>query len=229
MAVSAVRTEPSEVGEIITGNLVTAHSPGHFEHQTVDVLRIVVVSEDLAWAGSVREVLTAQLPAAMTDLMPPLRLRAKPAAHALIVDGRSAEGDQTARTVRAMGFDGAIVSIGGHDDPALGVRALVSEALAHALMPMLDDELARLEAPLHDQVSRARRLVAAGELALRLQHSLNNPLAGLLAEAQLMQMEVTAPEQSQALDRMVLLCRRMIEITRALDGVGERKGVSSGS
>ena len=195
----------------------------------MDVLRIVVVSEDLAWAGSVREVLTAQLPTAMTDLMPPLRLRSKPEAHAVIVDGRTSGGEDAARTVRAMGFAGAIISVGGRDEPSVGVRALVPEALAHALMPMLDDELVRLEAPLHDQVSRARRLVAAGELALRLQHSLNNPLAGLLAEAQLMQMEATVPEQQQALERMVLLCRRMIEITRALDGVGERKGSATGS
>ncbi len=191
----------------------------------MDVLRIVVVSEDLAWAGSVRELLTAQLPTAMTDVLPPLRLRSKPEAHALILDGRGPESEQTSRNVRAMGFAGAIVSVAGRDDAVLGVRALVVDALAHTLMPLLDDELARLEAPLHEQVARARRLVAAGELALRLQHALNNPLAGLLAEAQLMQMEATLPEQQQALERMVLLCRRMIEITRALDGVGERKGM----
>ena len=50
------------------------------------------------------------------------------------------------------------------------------------------------------------------------QHSLNNPLAALLAEAQLLAMETTLdPEHRAAVDRMTELVRRLITLVRALD------------
>ena len=65
-----------------------------------------------------------------------------------------------------------------------------------------------------------QRLVAAGELAMRLQHSLNNPLAGLLAEAQLLEMEQLAPDHRASVKRIIELCRRVVDVVRGLDGVG---------
>lgn len=47
-----------------------------------------------------------------------------------------------------------------------------------------------------------------------LQHSLNNPLAGLLAELQLLEMEELTPEQREAVARCLGLCRRVIQIVR---------------
>lgn len=47
-----------------------------------------------------------------------------------------------------------------------------------------------------------------------LQHSLNNPLAGLLAELQLLELEDLPPEQREAVERCVGLCRRVIQIVR---------------
>lgn len=50
------------------------------------------------------------------------------------------------------------------------------------------------------------------------QHSLNNPLAALLAEAQLLAMESTLdPEHRAAVDRMTELVRRLIALVRGLD------------
>jgi signal transduction histidine kinase len=50
------------------------------------------------------------------------------------------------------------------------------------------------------------------------QHSLNNPLAALLAEAQLLAMETTLdPEHRAAVDRMTELVRRLITLVRELD------------
>jgi nitrogen-specific signal transduction histidine kinase len=62
--------------------------------------------------------------------------------------------------------------------------------------------------------------VAAGELALRLQHSLNNPLAALLAEAQLLELEQLTPDHRGSVERIIELSRRVIEVVRGLDGVG---------
>jgi signal transduction histidine kinase len=47
-----------------------------------------------------------------------------------------------------------------------------------------------------------------------LQHSLNNPLAGLLAELQLLEMEDLQPEHREAVERSIELCRRVIQIVR---------------
>jgi nitrogen-specific signal transduction histidine kinase len=47
-----------------------------------------------------------------------------------------------------------------------------------------------------------------------LQHSLNNPLAGLLAELQLLEMEELLPEHREAVERSIELCRRVIHIVR---------------
>jgi signal transduction histidine kinase len=47
-----------------------------------------------------------------------------------------------------------------------------------------------------------------------LQHTLNNPLAGLLAELQLLQMEELAPDHRAAIGRAIDLVRRLIKIVK---------------
>jgi signal transduction histidine kinase len=47
-----------------------------------------------------------------------------------------------------------------------------------------------------------------------LQHTLNNPLAGLLAELQLLEMDDLTSEQRAAVERSITLCRRVIQIVR---------------
>jgi len=47
-----------------------------------------------------------------------------------------------------------------------------------------------------------------------LQHSLNNPLAGLLAELQLLEMEELPAEHRESVERAIELCRRIITIVR---------------
>lgn len=47
-----------------------------------------------------------------------------------------------------------------------------------------------------------------------LQHSLNNPLAGLLAELQLLEMEELPQEHREAVERAIGLCRRVIQLVR---------------
>jgi signal transduction histidine kinase len=47
-----------------------------------------------------------------------------------------------------------------------------------------------------------------------LQHTLNNPLAALLAELQLLEMEDLAPEHRESVERAIGLCRRLVTIVR---------------
>ena len=62
------------------------------------------------------------------------------------------------------------------------------------------------------------------QITALVQHSLNNPLAALLAEAQLLAMETTLdPEHRAAVDRMTELVRRLITLVRGLDSTVDGK------
>jgi nitrogen-specific signal transduction histidine kinase len=71
-----------------------------------------------------------------------------------------------------------------------------------------------------DELRRTQRLVAAGEVALGLQHSINNPLTAVLAEAQLLEMESLPEEQATAVRRIVENTRRVVQLVRKLDVIG---------
>jgi signal transduction histidine kinase len=114
----------------------------------------------------------------------------------------------------------------------LGVaRVVETKDLAHALPAAvsvaLDLERLALEsesaAELLRSIRHAERLMAAGEIALHMQHSLNNPLAALLAEAQLLEMELLEAEHASSVQRIIELCRRVIGVTKALDGISANK------
>ena len=190
---------------------------------------MMVIGSDADFAQTVRAALAAQLPDAGCDRLEAEELRMRPTAAALVIDGRAdraAAADVVLR-VRAMGFIGGLIVVYDGDvahNEQLGARAVAFEQLGHELLPRMGEALAEAASPYIEVVMRARRLVAAGEVALTLQHSLNNPLAGLLAETQLMQLDDPTAEQKESLERMVALCRRMIEVTRSLDGMGERAG-----
>lgn len=192
--------------------------------------RVLVLSDDAAFASAACGVLAAQLPDESCESVTPERVRACPEAMAVVIDGRAdaATTLERARLIRAMGFGGAIAIVGepdaagAHEAAQFGYSYVGADALATQLVGGIADALRAAESPFAESVRRARRLVAAGELALRLQHSLNNPLAAILAESQLMQLDVTNEDERAALERIVAMCRRMVDLLRGLDGVGER-------
>lgn len=65
---------------------------------------------------------------------------------------------------------------------------------------------------------RLRAHVALGAAAHALQHSFNNPLTALLAEAQLLEMEPLAEEHRGAVRRILELARRLVILSRRLSG-----------
>ena len=137
-----------------------------------------------------------------------------------------------ARTARATGFDGAIVIFGmprdeeeadfllqgTHFAPATagadGIAAALCNAMSHDGVPAVVDP----------SVARSRRLLAAGELAVRLRHAFNNPLAALMAEVQMLQMEARDAGTRAATDRMLELVRRLTELSLVLESVNDRPG-----
>ena len=64
------------------------------------------------------------------------------------------------------------------------------------------------------------QLNALRESTARIQHDINNPLAALLVEAQLLDFEPTLPDEHRAAVRRIIeLSRRVIVGVRALDEV----------
>lgn len=151
------------------------------------------------------------------------------------------------RWARAAGFGGAVVVVtpadagtAAADEVRAGeatewrrlagcacpLGAGADERLAQALVDALhlagddvnaDDAPAGDVAALRDELWETRRRLAVAEVAARLPHALNNPLAALLAEAQLLELESLLPEHRAAVRRMVALCRRMSAAVRELD------------
>jgi signal transduction histidine kinase len=195
----------------------------------LSALRLIVLGADAAFASAIRDVLAAQLPDLVAETLDPTHLKSRPIADGLVIDGRAdaALGAALATRLRAMGFAGAVVVVSEGDTAAAlgaaGAAQAPPEELASQLVARLSEQLTLAGSEHAAQVMRARRLIAAGEIALRFQHSLNNPLAGILAEAQLMQLDELPAEQHAALERIVGLCRRIIELGKSLDGMGERK------
>jgi DNA-binding NarL/FixJ family response regulator len=206
-------------------------------------LHVLCASGDPTLTTEARELLRTLLPTARCEAAPALGASSAAAmaavgnADCVVVDEQvgGAPGLDAARALRAGGYEGAIVllTVGGDDllrlrAASLGARCVARAELARDLAEAIADEMARGGRAgkltlAQQEVRRLQTLIAAGEVALRLQHSLNNPLAALLAEAQLLEMEEALdPEHKMAVQRLVELCRRMIAIVRKLDGVGQK-------
>lgn len=203
----------------------------------VETVRLAVVADSPATGSLVREVLATMLPGVESSTL-------DPAATALdlertdcvVVDARVAgeAGVSLLRRIRAGGYAGGAVLLldDASGEPAdvagaeaLGARCVATGAITERLATAVVDAIAAhrgdaAASTARTTLDRTQRLIAAGEIALRMQHSLNNPLAALLAESQLLEMEEMKPEQHEAVARIVEQLRRVIAIVRQLDGVG---------
>ena len=191
-------------------------------------------------ARVVREILLTSLPSAAVSVVdaPSLAEGELPRADAAVVDvGRAVRaGVDAFRALRARGFTGRVVLVAeSEDDEALtrAVNALGAAEwmrgselaaqplrLAQALVADSEEREGSVSAALAE-LARTRRALAAGELTLRLQHDINNPLAGLLAEVQLLQLDELTPDQRAATDRILELCRRIVGLVRRLDALAD--------
>ena len=149
------------------------------------------------------------------------------------------DGVDVVRRIRARGYAGpAVLVVDASRPPSsndaasatrLGARmcsldgqavSSLAAAVADALQAEDEAGVGPVGAAALRSVRQTQRLIAAGELAMRLQHSLNNPLAALLAEAQLLELEPLPPDHREAVERIIELCRRVIVVVRGMDGVG---------
>lgn len=111
--------------------------------------------------------------------------------------------------------------------PSPEAEALVRDAISLVLpSARLGDDAeppgAEALARARDELQKAQRLHAAGEIALGLQHAMNNPLTAILAEAQLLAMETLPEEMQGAVGRIVENTRRLVALVRRLDAVAPK-------
>jgi signal transduction histidine kinase len=189
------------------------------------------VMEDTALEQLIRELLATTLPSAGVSTVALAMAPASDATIAVVDQVVRGLKDVTAvQELRARGYRGGIVLLAAACDPATEQRllalaptrcvaradmvsALPTAIAALAARPDLGDELG----PIEKELRRTQQLVAMGEATSRIQHTLNNPLTALLAEAQLLEMEELADEHRAAVKRMIELCRRLVVMVRGLD------------
>jgi signal transduction histidine kinase len=204
----------------------------------VTPLRVTCMSADEPTATALAYLLATLLPGAQIDATDLSSVRSVPDADCAVLDASSNEAAAlaTLRTLRARGFKAptiCVVAGGSSRDSVDRARLGISHTLeAPTLAVMLPealrqatrlDELALTHPALAQTLRTLRqtqRMLAAGEIALKLQHSLNNPLAALLAEAQLLELEELVPDHRRSIERIIELSRRLIEVTRTLEGIG---------
>lgn len=193
---------------------------------------VMMVTEDAPLEQLVRELLATVLPSASITTRTLSLAPASDADIAIVDQGvRGLSAVTAVQEVRARGYAGGVILLATAEcDPsmdqrllALGparcvARAELATALPKALAelsarPDLGDELG----PIQKELRRTQQLVAMGETTARIQHTLNNPLTALLAEAQLLEMEDLADEHRAAVKRMIELCRRLVVMVRGLD------------
>lgn len=200
---------------------------------------LVCISTDVHASAALQSVVQSILPLARVEAADTSIVRGAPDADCVILAvGRLySTGVALARELRACGYARALLLVveTPHAAPReelarLGVDDIVAEsALALQLPGALRDVFdraarrtgSRTAAAMTASLRRLQATLALGETARGLQHRLNNPLAALLAEAQLLELEPLSPDHLAAVRRIVELCRRVIDESSKIEGVPE--------
>ena len=199
-------------------------------------LQVVLLADSGVAAGLLREWLHTTLPTTGVTVIEPsvLTQHKVPDAPCAVIDATfgGGTGVETLRALRAGGFAGSVVLIteaGGEEEVAragpLGVAQCVSRADLAERPALLAEAVMAAAAvgegsPGMRELRRTQRMIAAGEVAMGLQHAMNNPLTALLAEAQLLELEELPPDQRASVGRIIQLSRRVIALVRSLDVIG---------
>lgn len=198
--------------------------------------RVVCLSADEPGAALLASAVRSIIPPAAVDVADLRAMVRPPEADLFVVEGATdpPHALDLLRVLRARGGVAPAVLVahpeqvpGGEAARRLGdFRVAPPERLAESLPNAIEEALALSAraaadpefAALLAAVRASRQLAAAGEIALRVRHDLNNPLGALLAEAQLLELEEMPPAQREAVGRIIELCRRVIAVTRRLEG-----------
>lgn len=205
--------------------------------------RIVCISTDVHASAALQATVAAILPTSQVDAADTSIVRGRPDAECVIVAVGSTYSAALSlvRELRARGFDKSVIlvvhspeGVSVSDLAHLGVGAVLRQSevalkLPGALLALLELERTGAQSPHAAEIlaslRRMQSMLAAGEVASQLQHNLNNPLAALLTEAQLLALEPLSQEHAVSVGRIVELCRRVIEVSRSVEGIASSRGL----
>jgi signal transduction histidine kinase len=201
-------------------------------------LRIGLISTSPAMVSLVRESVTAAFPTATVADAVPEAAATLPECSLIFIDATAdtVAAGETAQRLRAGASRSALVFIVNAREESLAASSasigaseqIEMRALGPAMAATVEravggdgwnDELLAAR----DELRRTQRLLAAGEIALGLQHAMNNPLTAVLAEAQLLEMEALPAEALTAVKRIIESTRRLVALVRKLDVVSAKK------
>jgi signal transduction histidine kinase len=202
-------------------------------------IEIGAVSRSDAILALLREAIASAMPTAQFEHATPEATAKLNECPLIFIDATSdgAAAGEIARALRAGASRASLVFVVGAHDDALVERGARAGALEQIEVRMLGRSMANtIERAIggdgwseemeraRDEIRRTQRLLAAGEIALGLQHAMNNPLTAVLAEAQLLEMEPLPPETATAVRRIIESTRRLVALVRKLDSVSPKKG-----
>ncbi len=104
--------------------------------------------------------------------------------------------------------------------PGVDSDRLVRALLAEHDGKVADEAMSRYDSDREVAARELRRVRAQfvlGESSRTLQHAFNNPLTALLAETQLLELEQLPDEHRAAVTRILVLCRRLVALSRRLN------------
>lgn len=197
--------------------------------------RITCLAPDYGVAEDVASTLRRLLPDASVEATSIAMVTHADAPDCLIVlpGADAGEGIDAICRFRAQGGEGAILLV--VDDPAaveavsvamLGIdEVLAARSIGTDVLAALHRVFAAQSRAGHEAAALTRylahchTLLAAGRSVTRLPHRLNNPLAALLAEAELLRLEPLSSDQRDAVDRILAISHRLIAEVRHLEGM----------
>lgn len=195
------------------------------------------VAVDVEAAETLARLLRAWLPGTVVEVTSLAHARLVPLGDGLILllGDQARQAEEMVRGLRARGHEGFVVVVAdepdrapsavlaAHDVPPCVATHRLARDLVPALARVVAQRLAACSSPggrqLFGQVGHLHALLAAGQLANRLPHRLNNPLAALVAEAQLLDLEPLSSEQHASVARIIELSRRLVDDVRTLEGL----------
>ena len=185
-----------------------------------------------------RESVATALPGAPFANVAPEATATLPECALVFVDATAdaAAASETAQRLRASASRAALAFVVSARDDALATRGSLAGALEQIETGALGSAMAAtIERAVggggwsdeliaaRDELRRTQQLLVAGEIALGLQHAMNNPLTAVLAEAQLLEMEQLSPETMTAVRRIIESTRRLVALVRKLDVISTKK------
>lgn len=194
--------------------------------------RITCLGATAAGGAALAGAVSSIVPAASVEVVDFRATDGAPEADLFVIDA-TWDGDlaiEQLRILRARGAPAPAIVVGNATlavPASLGEARLADPAQLATALPNALEAVARARdaaarepgvAGLAAAVAEVRQLIAAGQIARRVKHDLNNPLAALLAEAQLLELEDLDDEAREAVARIVELARRVIDEARRLDG-----------